>query len=86
MDNASTEKFNISQAAGVFNYVGKCIYLTKAKTSPGQVEFESWRKITRRSLEHLKPKKYNLFWILEPSRSYPRRSPDAFFENIHNMF
>ena len=53
MNNASTEKFNISQSTGVFNYNDKCIYLTKAKTSPGQVEFrkleEKYKKIFRAS-------------------------------------
>eukprot|EP00435_Cladocopium_sp_Y103_P032308 s1454_g8.t1 len=31
--------FRLKQAEGMFNLQDKCIYLTKAKTSPGQVEF-----------------------------------------------
>ena len=39
MNPAGNAKFNLSQAEGVHNLNDKCIYLTKAKKSPGQVEF-----------------------------------------------
>jgi hypothetical protein len=41
MNPPTTSKFNISEAGAVYNYSDKCMYLTKtkAKTSPGQVEF-----------------------------------------------
>ena len=51
MDSPSGTKFNINQAIGYFNSKDKCIYLSKAKTSPGQVEFkhlqEKYKKIFR---------------------------------------
>ena len=41
MNPPTTSKFNINEAGAVYNYSDKCMYLTKtkAKTSPGQVEF-----------------------------------------------
>ena len=51
MDSPDGIKFNINQAVGYFNNQDTCIYLSKAKTSPGQVEFkhlsEKYKKIFR---------------------------------------
>ena len=53
MRPASDDKFNLTQAEGVYNQRDQCIYLTKAKTSPGQVEFrfleKKYKEIFRKS-------------------------------------
>ena len=41
MKSSSSSKFDAKQASAFFNTIDKCLYLTKTKTSPGQVEFRS---------------------------------------------
>ena len=41
MRTPSTTKFDIKQASALYNSKDKCLYLTKTKTSPGQVEFRN---------------------------------------------
>ena len=50
-----TSKFSAEEAEGVYNGYDRCIYLTKAKMSPGQIEFrklnDAHRKIFRAARE-----------------------------------
>eukprot|EP00435_Cladocopium_sp_Y103_P023371 s61_g5.t1 len=60
MTPPTTSKFNASEAEAVYNFNDKCMYLTKskAKTSPGQVEFRHCLKSTKPSFERLVPKRW----------------------------
>eukprot|EP00435_Cladocopium_sp_Y103_P027783 s3983_g6.t2 len=53
MNPPNTTKFNVHESEAVFNARDQCMYLTKAKTSPGQVEFkrltEKYKKIFRQA-------------------------------------
>ena len=46
-----SSRFAMDEAEGVYNSFDRCIYLTKAKTSPGQIEFQEVERPAQRNLQ-----------------------------------
>ena len=86
MNPPNTSKFNATEAEAVFNGNDQCMYLTKskAKTSPGQVEFrhlpEKYKQIFRKSRAKEVTSLLNSGAIkilsVEESRKFAKEHPD----------
>ena len=77
-------KFQINNSMGVYNSKDKCIYLTKAKTSPGQVGFrrlspqhlEIFRKARAKEVKSLIDSGAIKILSLEESEKFRKENPD----------
>ena len=77
-------KFHSNNSMGIYNNKDKCIYLTKAKTSPGQVEFrklssqhlEIFRKARAKEVKSLLDSGAIKILSLEESEKFRRENPE----------
>eukprot|EP00435_Cladocopium_sp_Y103_P035990 s2457_g9.t1 len=80
----SNDGFRTDEAVGMFSHADHCIYLTKAKTSPGQVDFKSLNKKHREVFEKARIKEVQSLLdnkairilSVEESRAFRKEFPD----------
>ena len=80
----SNDGFRTEEAVGIFSQADLCIYMTKAKTSPGQVDFKSLSKKHREVFEKARIKEVQSLLdnkairilSVEESRAFRKEFPD----------
>ena len=84
MTPLSNDGFRTEDAVGMYSNADKCVYLTKAKTSPGQVDFKSlnakhkevFQKARAKEVQSLLDNKAIKILSVEESRAFRAKFPD----------